>query len=121
MVLGPGQGARVASRPASGGATVKVGARETDRTLTIYEDLKGAKGDPSSSRPGIDVVQASQHRPLGDGSVAHQGSGQRALEAETSMGTVEVVVVGELREHGAQMPFVDDDHVIKALLPDRAN
>jgi len=28
------------------------------------------------------------------------------------MGTVEVVVVGELHEHGAQMPFVDDDHVI---------
>ena len=37
------------------------------------------------------------------------------------MGTVEVVVVGELREHGPQMPLTDDDHVIKALLPDRAN
>jgi hypothetical protein len=37
------------------------------------------------------------------------------------MGAVEVVIIGELREHGAQMPLVDDDHVIKALLPDRAN
>jgi hypothetical protein len=85
------------------------------------ENVKGAKGDPSSSRPGIDVVQASQHRSLGDGSIAYQGSGQRALEPQASMGAVQVVVIGELREHGAQMPLIDDDHVIKALLPDRAN
>jgi hypothetical protein len=37
------------------------------------------------------------------------------------MGAVEVVVIGELREHGAQMPLIDDDHVTKALLPDRSN
>jgi len=34
------------------------------------------------------------------------------------MGTVEVVVVGELVEHLAQVPLVYDDHVIEALSAD---
>jgi hypothetical protein len=37
------------------------------------------------------------------------------------MGAVEVVVLGELDENGAQMSLVDDDQVIKALTADRAN
>jgi len=37
------------------------------------------------------------------------------------MGAVEVVVAGVLDEHGAKVPLVDDDHVIKALLADRAH
>jgi hypothetical protein len=37
------------------------------------------------------------------------------------MGTVEVVIVDVLHKHSVEVPLVDDDHVIKALLPDRAN
>ena len=43
------------------------------------------------------------------------------MEAEASMGPVEVVIVGELDEHSAEVQLIDDDHVIKALLSDRAN
>jgi len=46
---------------------------------------------------------------------------QGALEAEASMGAVEVVIVGELDEHSVEVPLIDDDHVVKALLSDRAN
>jgi hypothetical protein len=31
------------------------------------------------------------------------------------MGSVEVVIVGKLDEHHAQVPLVDDDQVIQAL------
>jgi len=37
------------------------------------------------------------------------------------MGAVEVVIVGELDEHSVEVPLIDDDHVVKALLSDRAN
>jgi hypothetical protein len=37
------------------------------------------------------------------------------------MEAVEVVIVDELHEHSVKVLLVDDDHVIKALLSDRAN
>lgn len=67
------------------------------------------------------MVKASQHGSPGDRSIAYQGSMQGALEAEASMGAVEVVIVGELDEHSVEVPLIDDDHVVKALLSDRAN
>jgi hypothetical protein len=37
------------------------------------------------------------------------------------MGAVEVVIVDELHEHSVEVLLGDDDHVIKALLSNRAN
>jgi hypothetical protein len=37
------------------------------------------------------------------------------------MGPGAVVIVGELDKHRVEVPLTDDDHVIKALLSDRAN
>jgi hypothetical protein len=67
------------------------------------------------------VVEASQYWSLGDRSIANQVARYWALEPKAAMGTVEVVVLRELDEDGAQMTLVDDNHVIQALAANRAN
>jgi hypothetical protein len=71
-----------------------------------------------SGRPGIDVVEASQHRPLDHGSFATRASRQRALETEAPVWPVVVVVVEILGEERMQVLLVDDDRVVQTL---RAN
>jgi mannose-6-phosphate isomerase-like protein (cupin superfamily) len=42
VVLGPGEGRKVVARPTGGGATMKVGADESEGTVSIFEGLQPA-------------------------------------------------------------------------------
>ncbi len=94
---------------------------QDNHLFVVGHGLRGGKHDPSSSGARIHVVQASKHSSSGDRSVAGQGSRKGALEGEAPMGAVEVAVLGELDQNGAEVSLIDDDQVIRALSADRAS
>jgi hypothetical protein len=68
------------------------------------------------------VDQAAEDLPaLDPGGDIHcvAGSARRCL-LQALVGTMAVIVAGELGQHLAEMPFAEDQQVIQALPPERA-
>jgi hypothetical protein len=64
------------------------------------------------------VVEAAQNWSGADTPVALYGTGERALEAQAAVWPVAVVILGELGQHGPEVPLVEHDQVVEALRPD---
>jgi hypothetical protein len=82
-MAGHGDEQRVKNGPALAGHGAEAVRDAIVASITTLPEVEGGKYSIRiSGRPGIDLVEASQHRPPDRGSFATRASRQRALETE---------------------------------------
>src|SRR6266540_6506878 len=81
--------------------------------------LWAAKPRSCSRGPFVDVVEPVQHGMRSDDACGRTYLPLRRLQSERPMRPLLVVVLHELRQHGAKMLLVQDDDVVEALSAQR--
>jgi hypothetical protein len=67
------------------------------------------------------MVEAAQHRRRDNGAVPSALAWHGTPQGERAVRAMMVVVEGELREHCAEMPLVEHNHVIETFAANRAD